>query len=227
MVVYASREEAVHVVKALPSRIGDVQRVSIAGYTEQFPWFGRLWTFYFEQPGAFALDIGIITLLELQDFYVEPDAILLLDSAHLVAGRKAACNIRDSQSGPQRVSQIEFETYHTLTKFMACIHRNQLWYAIEYVSILRRRLFELLRMDFDPPGYIHVGKPERNFESVVDAKVLADLTQTIPKYEWASVVNVALIISRRIHSNLRTKGGKLGIDPLARRIEQLADMRYA
>lgn len=188
------------VINALPLTVRSAARVLIDAYRTRFPWFGRLWTFYFEGDPPFAVDIGVITEDELSTFYVEPDAIAVLDPSGAVAERKARCYRDRLEARRVREASVEFDMFHTLTKLEHALRRGHLWNAFEYVNILRRLLFELTRAISDPPEYIHVGRPERDIETAVPSVTHYSWNETIPAYCPGAIIDSALLIVDRINA---------------------------
>lgn len=204
--VFGTSEESAMVVRELPARMRLVAPVLIDAYTTRFTWFGRLWTFYFQDPRGLSLDVGIISLEELQTFYVEPDAVLVCDRTKMVGERKRQCYLDSLTARRTRCTSVEFDVHHTLVKLRRTLKRGHLWNAIELVNILRRILFELIRMDIDAPEYVAVGRPERDIETVVPAPVLDGLRRTLPVLERDSVIAAALEIVDHISDLLRQRG---------------------
>ena len=195
-------------VRELPARVHSVAPVVTKRYTERFPWFGRLWTFYFSVAPAFAIDLGLITTTETEGFFVEPDAVILLDKSKSVFKRKIRC-YREGLTAQKAVwVNLEFEIFHTLTKMSQSLDKGHLWNAIENVNVLRRILFELMRSATDPPNYLHVGRPERDIETALPSVADQLLEKTIPTYDHTSIVTAALFITQQleqlvaVHSHL-------------------------
>lgn len=204
--VFGTSEESGTVARELPARMRLVAPVLIDAYTTRFPWFGRLWTFYFQDPHGLSLDLGIISLEELRTFYVEPDALIIRDCAGMVGERKRRCHLDSLAARRGRYTSVEFDVYHTLVKLRRALGRGHLWNAIELVNILRRILFELIRMDIDAPDYVALGRPERDIETVAPAPVLDGLSRTLPTLERESIITACLVIVDRIRDLLREKG---------------------
>jgi len=198
--VFGTIEEVRAVVHELPSRIRNGARALTDAYSERFPWFGRLWTFYFEADPLFAVDIGLIALDELATFSVEPDAVLLRDTTGAVGSRKAQCYRERLAVRRAREASLDFIVFHTLTKLEHALQRGHLWNAFEYVNILRRLLFESIRAATDTPEYVHVGRPERDIETAVPWVASQNWTETIPDYRADAIINAALLIVDRIRA---------------------------
>lgn len=196
--VLDTRERAHMVVQELPVRVRRAMPILTSAYTEKYPWFGRLWTFYVECHPLFAVDLGIITVEELSRFFVEPDTVILRDANGAVSERMRQCYLERIAGRANRCSEAEFEVFHTVTKIERALRAGHIWNAFEYVNILRRTFFGILREATDPPEYVHVGRPERDIESTIPWVALEDWSITIPAYRAEAIVATALDIIERI-----------------------------
>lgn len=202
IVVMDTRERVHLVVQDLPAQVGRIAPILASAYTEKFPWFGRLWTFYFDRDPLLALDLGFIDAEGLCDFFVEPDAVILHDAHGAVATRLQQCYQERLAARANCHAEAEFEVFHTVIKLERALRRGHLWNAFEYVNILRRTLFRVLRAPFDSPRYVHVGRPERDIETKVPWVALEDWTDTIPAYGAEAIVEAAMVIVKRIRAAL-------------------------
>lgn len=206
IVVTPNEEQAKLAVSSLLSKSTYAASVICCAYTDQFPWFGRLCTFYFDMTPLFSIDLGIITLDELSSFFVEPDAIIVCDIEGKVAARKRHCYQSRIARRHRQFASVEFDVFHAFSKITVALRRGHLWNAIEYVNVLRRLLFSLIRETVDVPGYVHVGRAERDIESKIGEALLQDVAGTIPTYDVRSIVTAALAIYRQIRSALALAG---------------------
>lgn len=192
--IYKDQKRAAIAAQALAPAVQEHFQILASSYTERFSWFGRLWTFYFQNFPSFSVDVGIITIRELRSwFFVEPNAIILFDPDSFVARRKAYCREIALAARERRREGIVFESYHVARKLGRSLRRQHLWDAFEYINIIRRLLFESFRLDCDQVGYEHVGRQERDIESALPSiSSLLDWQATIPEYDRRSILDAAV-----------------------------------
>lgn len=167
-------------------------RVAAFASTNRFPWFGHLEAAIYERPVWFSLEVGFVSNLKLDHFYVEPDAWVLKDRDGQVASRRERCLIQQRMENIQYRESLGYELLNLIMKFTKAIERGHLWNAYNYCSVARRILFGLHRASAHGADAVFVGLIERRIESELPEEVATRYTDTTPRYDAADLKRVFL-----------------------------------
>lgn len=167
-------------------------RVAAFATIDRFPWFGHLETAIYERPVWFSLEVGFVSNLKLDHFYVEPDAWVIKDRDGQVASRRDRCLIQRRMENNQYRESLGYELLNLIMKFAKAIERGHLWNAYNYCSVARRILFDLDRVSGHGTDAVFVGLIERRIESELPAEVIIRYTDTTPRYDAADLKRVFL-----------------------------------
>jgi hypothetical protein len=190
--VVQSKGSAISVCRRLVGPLAASGELRLWHYTERYPWFGRLLSLQFYREGDVLIEIGVIARGELRSFFVEPTAIILRDWRGAVFRRRSVCRRERRRADAARVNNMEFEVVHLMDKVLASIERGHFWNAFETINLLRRLYVDLWRQENDVGHHLHVGRAERDLETVASRKLLGWLEGTIPELTVNSLAAAAL-----------------------------------
>jgi hypothetical protein len=170
---------------------GSDPRVCWSIFGQEYPWFGRLATLFWRDPFLFTLDIGAVEEKNADSFFVEPDAIVLMDTTGVLTRRRAESRSRLSTERETLLLTGIDDFIKTLIKLRKALLRGHLWNALFYVTLLRRALILFLRIElslgWDQPL---LGKADRDIEDHAPAELLMEIAKLTAGYSAGEVIAV-------------------------------------
>ena len=164
-------------------------------YQGNFPWTKRLYTIYFRDEPDFSIDLCLIDRSEAEDFFWEPNGILLVDKwGELATIRRIQLITSKFPAHPFNKENPFTLAIVTLKKIRKNICRGHLWNAFELLNIMRRYIMQLIRATLPGSG-AYLGRVDRDIEDVLPVAINQRLKATLPIYDQVDIAHKTIILA--------------------------------
>jgi hypothetical protein len=169
-------------------------------YQGFFPWTEKLYTIYYKDDLDFSIDVCIISSTKQETFFWEPDGQILFDKEGAIERcRELQMNSQGFTRQPFLKSNPHSLAIVTLKKIEKNLSRGHLWNALEQLSILRRYLMQIIRIDvINQTNFL--GRVDRDIEDVIPAELNKQFSLSIAKYDKSDIAAKAFLLSEMAES---------------------------
>lgn len=163
--------------------------IDVIIYQGSFPWTEKLYTLYYKKDIDFSIDVCLINSDNAESFFWEPDGYILFDKLGTIEKcRTLQMSKPDSNRQPFLRSNPFSLAVITLKKIEKNLSRNHLWNAIEQLSILRRYIMQIFRLDIIKDNYF-LGRVDRDIEDIAPFDVNEKFSKTVAVYDTKDIAS--------------------------------------
>lgn len=186
-----------HSISNASLKLKDVDVIIFQGY---FPWTEKLYTVYYKQDIDFCVDVCMVDIKNANTFFWEPDGCILWDKDGMIA----RCR-KKQMSSPAYTRQPFLKpnafslAVVTLKKIEKNLSRGHLWNSLEQLSILRRYIMQIIRLNLLKDA-IFLGRVDRDIEEVIPHELNERLAKTIPRYDCVDIALKTIMLVQIIES---------------------------
>ncbi|MBS1776156.1 MAG: aminoglycoside 6-adenylyltransferase [Bacteroidetes bacterium] len=178
----------------------DLKNLDTIIYQGIFPWTEKLYTIYYKNDLDISIDVCVISPMKQEKFFWEPDGYILFDKAGIIEScRKLQINSPNYTRQPFLKSNPYSLAIVTLKKIEKNISRDHLWNALELLSILRRYLMQIVRVNIINDT-IFLGRPDRDIEDILPIDLNKKFSATTAKYERLDIASKAIALCEMAES---------------------------
>jgi hypothetical protein len=164
-------------------------------YQGFFPWTEDLYTIYFKNDIDFTIDIGLINEIGAQEFFWEPNGIILYDHLGLIEqSRYSQMTKTDYTKQPLLKSNPFTMAVISLKKIEKNLSRQHYWNAIDQVRNLRRYLMQVVRF-YAIQNRDFLGRVDREIEDVMPEEFISLFAKSIPMYNAQDIAAKAIFLA--------------------------------
>lgn len=193
----------------LQKRLIALPDTEVVVYQGSFPWTGKLYTVYYKSDIDLSIDICLIARLDAETFFWEPEGYILYDTHGIIGKCRSA---QTSSLGYTRQPFLKNNPFSlavvTLKKISKNLSRGHLWNALEQLSVLRRYIMQIIRLDLIKNNNF-LGRVDRDIEDVIPVELNRRLSATTAGYNVADIAQKTILLVEMIESLIgQLKAGK-------------------
>lgn len=181
-------------VKNLYDIKANIPEIAVLIYQGFYRWTEELYSVFFEKEDYFYIDICLVQYLNSNKFFWEPNGFILYDPERYLE----KLSIRKDNTDP--FSHLPFIVRNpfsisviTINKIIKNISRKHLWNSIEMISILRRNIMQIIRLDLIKDNAF-LGRVDRDIEKCIPYDYLKLLSKTLPQYNETSIAKTTITL---------------------------------